>query len=130
LAQGWRQWATGNKPWKDSLETMSWQGFEQEDDLISFWAMKQQSSSTMRLRQVDLTILILGSKGGEILTIWFQNPAQTCNPDKEPSQNRFDDGYEIMSKCIAFGSPVASCYAQSNNITSEQQNLIMTSHRP
>jgi hypothetical protein len=27
----------------------------------------------------------------------------------------------ITSRCIAFGSPVASCYAQFNNITSEQE---------
>jgi hypothetical protein len=45
---------------------ISWQGFEQEDDLISFGAMKQQSFSMMRLRQAELTIFIRGSKGGEI----------------------------------------------------------------
>jgi hypothetical protein len=28
--------AAGNQPWKDSLEMISWQGFEQEDDLIGF----------------------------------------------------------------------------------------------
>jgi hypothetical protein len=60
------------------------------------------------------------------MTIWFQNPAQKLNPDKEPSQKGFDDGYMIMSRCMAFGSPIASRYAQPNNITSEQQNLIMT----
>jgi hypothetical protein len=36
LAQGWQKWATGKQPWKDSLKTMKWQGFEQEDSLIGF----------------------------------------------------------------------------------------------
>jgi hypothetical protein len=27
----------------------------------------------------------------------------------------------FMSRWIAFGSPIVSCYAQSNNITSEQE---------
>jgi hypothetical protein len=30
-------------------------------------------------------------------------------------------GCKIMSKCIVFGSPVENRYAQSNNITSEQE---------
>jgi hypothetical protein len=51
---------------KDSVKMISWQGFEQEDTLIHFGATKQQSSSTIRLRQVKLTILIRGSKGGGI----------------------------------------------------------------
>jgi hypothetical protein len=28
---------------------------------------------------------------------------------------------KITSRCMAFGSPVANSYAQSNNITSEQE---------
>jgi hypothetical protein len=36
LAQGWQKWATGKQPWKDSLEMMKRQGFEQEDSLIGF----------------------------------------------------------------------------------------------
>jgi hypothetical protein len=31
------KWGTGNQPWNDSLEMISWQGFEQEDNLIGFW---------------------------------------------------------------------------------------------
>jgi hypothetical protein len=102
---------------------ISWQGFEQEDDLTGFGAMKQQSSSLMRLHQVELTILIRGSKGGEICqnNNLVQNPTRKCNPDKEPSQRKFDGGYRIKSRCIAFGSPIASRYAQSINITSEQE---------
>jgi hypothetical protein len=30
------KWATGNQPLKDSLKMISWEGFEQEDDLIGF----------------------------------------------------------------------------------------------
>jgi hypothetical protein len=60
----------------------------------------------------------------------IQNHAQERNPIQEPSQRWFDGDYEIMSKFIAFGSPVASSYTQSNNITSKQQNLIMMSIRP
>jgi hypothetical protein len=132
LAQGWRKWATSNQPWKDSLETISWQCIEQEDGLISFGAMKQQSSSTMKLCQAELMILIWGSKGGKIHQKGnlVQNLPRKRNHNKEPSQGEFDGGYEIMSRCIAFGSPIASRYAQSNNITSEQQNLIMTSLQP
>jgi hypothetical protein len=86
-AQGWRQWATDNQPWKDSLKTISWQGFEQEDGLIVFGAMKQQYSSMMRLRQAELTILIWGSKGGEICQNdnLVQNLARKCNPNKKLS---------------------------------------------
>jgi hypothetical protein len=54
------------------------------------------------------------------MAIWFKNLAQKRNRIKEPSQKGFDDGYEIMSRSITFGSPVANSYAQSSNITSEQ----------
>jgi hypothetical protein len=43
---------------------ISWQGFEQGEDLIGFGVMKQQSFSTVILRQAELIILIRGSKGG------------------------------------------------------------------
>jgi hypothetical protein len=43
------------------------------------------------------------------------------NPIKNPSQRGFDGGYKITSRCIAFGSLAVSRYAQSNNITSEQE---------
>jgi hypothetical protein len=83
--------------------------------------MNRQSSSTMRFRQVELTVLIRGSKGGEIRQKGnlVQNLARKRNPMKEPSHRGFDGGYNIMSRCIAFGSPVASRYAQSNSITSK-----------
>jgi hypothetical protein len=49
--------------------------------------MKQQSSSTMRLHQAELTILKRGSKGGEIRQNdnLVQNPAWKRNPNKKPS---------------------------------------------
>jgi hypothetical protein len=77
--------------------------------------MNQQSSSTMRFHQVELTILIRGSKGGEIRRNgnFVQNRAQKCNPIKEPSEIGFYGGYDIMSRRITFGRPVVSSYAQS-----------------
>jgi hypothetical protein len=54
------------------------------------------------------------------MVIWFKNLAQKRNRIEEPSQKGFDDGYEIMSRSIAFGSPVVNSYAQSSNFTSEQ----------
>jgi hypothetical protein len=45
---------------------ISWQGFEQENGLIGFGAMKQQSYSMMRFHQAELTIPTQGPKGGEI----------------------------------------------------------------
>jgi hypothetical protein len=54
------------------------------------------------------------------MAIWFKNLARKRNRIMEPSQKGFDDGYEIMSRSIAFGSSVANSYAQFSNITSEQ----------
>jgi hypothetical protein len=51
---------------------------------------------------------------------WYKNLARKRNRIKEPLQKGFDDGYEITSRSIAFGSSVANSYAQSSNITSEQ----------
>jgi hypothetical protein len=83
--------------------------------------MNQQSSSMMRLHQAELTILIWRLKGGEIHQKGnlVQNLARKRNPIKEPSHRGFNGAYEIMSRCIASESPIASSYAQSNNITSE-----------
>jgi hypothetical protein len=105
--------------------------FEQEDYLNGFWVMNQQSSSMMRFHQVGLTVFIRRSKGGEIRQKrnLVQNLARKRNLNKEPSQKGFDGGYEITSRCIAFGSHVANSYTQSSNITSEQKNLITTPFR-
>jgi hypothetical protein len=51
----------------------------------------------------------------------IQNLARKSNSIQEPSQRRFDGGYEITSRCIVFGSPVASSYTQSSSITPEQE---------
>jgi hypothetical protein len=103
--------------------------FQTRGQADKFRAMKQQSSSMMRLHQAELTLLIRRTKGKEIRQNdnLVQALARKRNPDKEPSQKGFDDGYKITSRCIAFGSPVANSYAQSSNITSE--NLITTSIR-
>jgi hypothetical protein len=86
----------------------------------------------MRLRQVELTILKRGSKGGENYQNGklVQHLARKRNHIKEPSQKRFDGGYEITSRCIAFGNPIVNSYAQSSSITSEQEKLIMASIQP
>jgi hypothetical protein len=67
---------------------ISWQGFKQVESLIGFRALKQPSSSMMRLRQEELTILIRGSKGREICQndTLVQILARKRNHDKEPSQ--------------------------------------------
>jgi hypothetical protein len=77
-------------------------------------------------------ILIRGSKGGEICQNGHlvRSLAQKRIPNKEPSQKGFDDGYEVTSRFIVFGSPVVNSYAQSSNITSEQENPITTSIQP
>jgi hypothetical protein len=78
--------------------------------------MNQQSSSMMRLRQAMLTFLLWGSKGGEIRQNgnFVPNLTRKWNPIKELSRRGFDGGYEIMSRCIMFGIPVVSSYAQFN----------------
>jgi hypothetical protein len=83
--------------------------------------MNQQSSSRMRFCQVESMILNRRLKEGEIRQKGnlVQNLARKRNHNKEPSQRGFDGGYEITSRCIVFGSFVASRYTQSNNITSE-----------
>jgi hypothetical protein len=89
--------------------------------LKGFSVMIRQSYPTMRSRHkgVDNTHSEVGGKRNPQRGNSVQNHARKCNPIKEPSQRGFDGDYEIMSRCIAFGSSVASSYAQSNNITSE-----------
>jgi hypothetical protein len=83
--------------------------------------MNQQSSSMIRLHQLELMILIQRSEGGEIRqnSNLVQDPARKHNPVREPSHRAFDGGYKIMSRCLTFGSPVASRYAQFNSISYE-----------
>jgi hypothetical protein len=61
-------------------------------------------------------------KESAIKAIWFnfllENVITTKSHHKEDVMVRC----KITSRCIAFGSPVANRYAQSNNITSEQEN--------
>jgi hypothetical protein len=84
----------------------------------------------MRLRPLELMILIRGSKGGEICQNGnlVQNLARKHNPNKEPSQRGFNGGSKITNRCIAFRRPVSSCYTQSNNITSKQEKYDNDAH--
>jgi hypothetical protein len=66
LAQVWRKWATGKQPCKDSLEMMKQQGFKQEDNLIDFCGNETTIFLNDEVASSGLTILIRGSKGGEI----------------------------------------------------------------
>jgi hypothetical protein len=58
-----------------SLKMISWQGFKQEDGLISFGAMKQQSSSMMRLScEVDDSHMGFKREEKSAKTaIWFES---------------------------------------------------------
>jgi hypothetical protein len=87
LAQGWRQWATDNQPWKDSLETVSWQGFEQEDDLIGFWGNETTiflNDEIASSRVDDSQTGFKGRRNPQNDNL-VQNPAWKCNPNKKPS---------------------------------------------
>jgi hypothetical protein len=66
-------------------------------------------------------ILIRSSKGGEIRQKGnlAHGLARKCNPIKEPSQI----GCEIMNRCIASRSPVASSYAQIEQPHLQTRNL-------
>jgi hypothetical protein len=57
---------------------------------------------------------------------WFKTMLGSIIPSRNHHKG---DLIVIMSRCTAFGSPIVSSYTQSNNITSELQNLIMTSVR-
>jgi hypothetical protein len=62
--------------------------------LEGFWVMNQQSSSTMRVHQAELTVLIWRSNRGEIRqkSNLVQNLAQKRYPIKESPQRGFDAG--------------------------------------
>jgi hypothetical protein len=123
LAQGWQNVLYRQTTLERPARRDEAARFGTREFLEGFRLMNKQSSSMMRFRQAKLTILICGSKGGEIRQNGnlVQILARKCNPIKEPSQRGFDGGYEITSRCIEFESPVASRYAQSNSITSEQK---------
>jgi hypothetical protein len=77
----------------------------------SFWVRRSQHSKGKEIRPKGDLVRILAWKRNHI---------------KEPSQKRFNGEYEIMSKCIAFGSLVANSYSQSSRVTSEQEKLATT----
>jgi hypothetical protein len=65
---------TGKEPWKDPLEAMKRQGFEQEYYLKGFSVMIQQSSQMMRFRHkgVDNTHLEVEKKEIRKDATWFK----------------------------------------------------------
>jgi hypothetical protein len=79
-----------------------------------FWARSSQSSNWNK---------------SAIKAIWFKILLRNVITTKGHRKEDLMVGWKITSRCIAFGSPVASSYAQSNNITSEQENPITTSIR-
>jgi hypothetical protein len=102
---------------------ISWQGFEQEDDLIGFWG----NETTIFLNDVVASSGVdnshMGSKGGDIRQNdnLVPNSCSKVQSRQGDIKKRLDDAYKIMSRCIVFGSPVASSYEQSSSITSEQE---------
>jgi hypothetical protein len=66
LAQGWQKWLTDKQPWKDSLEMMKRQGFEQENSLIGFCGNETTIFLNDEVASSGSMILIWGSKGGKI----------------------------------------------------------------
>jgi hypothetical protein len=68
---------------------ISWQGLEQEDDLIGFWG----NETTIFLNDEVASSRVDNSQTGfkreeksVEMAIWFKIPAQKRNLDKEPSQ--------------------------------------------
>jgi hypothetical protein len=123
LAQGWRRWATGNQPWKDTLETISLQGFEQKYGLIGFWANETTIFFNDEVVSNGVDDSRTGFKGRRNPSKWqFGSKFSLKNVILTKSHRKEDlmVGCKIISRCIVFGSPVANSYAQSNNITSEQ----------
>jgi hypothetical protein len=115
----------GNQPWKDSLETISWQDFEQEDGLIVFWGNETTIFLNDEVASSRVDDSQTGFKGR-------RNPpkqqfgSKSCmemQSRQEANTRGFKGGYEIMSRSITFGSSIANSYAQSSNVSSEQGTL-------
>jgi hypothetical protein len=69
-------------------------------------------------------------KKSTIKAIWFKILLRNVTTTKSYHKEDSMVGWKIMSKRIAFGSPIANHYAQSNSITSEQENSVTTLIRP
>jgi hypothetical protein len=100
---------------------ISWQGFEQEDDLIGFWGIETTIFLNDEVASSRVDDSQMGFKGRRNPPKW-QFGLKSC-PEMQSKQKAitrgFKGGYEIMWRSIAFGSPVENSYAQSSNITSE-----------
>jgi hypothetical protein len=121
LAQGWQKCVilTNNLGMARSVQQY-WQGFKQEGlrkvlgNEPTIFLNAEVSS-----REIDDSHSEVEGRRNLPKGNLVQNLAQKRNPIKEPSHIGFEGGYKITSRCIAFGSPVANSYAQSNNITSK-----------
>jgi hypothetical protein len=95
LAQGWQKWATSKQPWKDSLEMMKWQGFEQEDSLIGFCGNETTIFLNDEVASSGVDDSHMGFKGRRNPPKWplGSNLTRKRNPDKEPSH---EDSIVVM----------------------------------
>jgi hypothetical protein len=130
LAQGWQKGATlANNLGKARSRR---EGFKQEDYLRGFSVMIQQSSPTMKFHHkgVHDTHSKVGEEDIRKVATWFKILLRHVIPSRD---HHVEDSMVVTSRCIAFGSPVASRYAHSNSITSEQEkssndiNLVLIS---
>jgi hypothetical protein len=71
-----------------------------------------------------------GKRISAIKAIWFKILLRNVITTKSHRKENSMVSCKIMSRCIAFGIPVANSYAQSSNITFEQEKLIMTTIQP
>jgi hypothetical protein len=111
---------------------MKLEGFEQQDYLRGFSVIILQSSPMMRFchKGIDDTHSEVGEEEIRKEAIWFKILLGQVILSRN---NHIEDSMVVTSRCIAFGSPVASRYAHSNSITSEQEkssndiNLVLIS---
>jgi hypothetical protein len=83
------------QPWKDSLEIMKRQGFEQEDSLIRFYSNETTIFLNDEVASSGVDDSHTGFKGRRNPPKWppGSNLARKRNPDKEPSH---EDSMVVM----------------------------------
>jgi hypothetical protein len=91
--------------------------------------IKMTSSNGKSPKFLSKKLSTFKEKKSAIKAIWFKNFLENVITTNGHRKEDSMVGCKITSRCIAFGSPVVSSYTQSNNITSEQENLITTSIR-
>jgi hypothetical protein len=95
LSQGWRKRATSKQPWKDSLEMMKRQSFEQEDSLIDFSGNETTIflNDEVALSGVGDSHTVFKGRRNLPKRPLGSNLARKRNPDKEPSH---EDSMVVM----------------------------------